>query len=200
MRVPEPCAECSPGPQPPRIRGPCRRQNEGYPGSMVRTLAGLVALAAISLGSAAAKSHPAAKAHAVVGFSDTAETVMGTLTAPPNRRFLTRIRNGKMGGVVLLGNSWLTRHTAATVTAELRDAACTRGEPLLIAVDQEGGLVRRLAWAPPTEAPAEMFDTADAQTQAAGAATALRSVGIDVDLAPVVDTPSSARRFIGTRA
>ena len=35
------------------------------------------------------------------GFSDTAETVMGTLTAPPNRRFLTRIRNGKMGGVVL---------------------------------------------------------------------------------------------------
>src|SRR3954465_13427229 len=89
---------------------------------MLRTLAGLVALAAISLVSAAAKPHPAAKAHAVVGFSDTAETVMGTLTAPPNRRFLARIRNGKMGGVVLLGNGWLTRHTAAT-------GAAGRGRP-----------------------------------------------------------------------
>src|SRR5256886_697287 len=150
---------------------------------MVRTLAGLVALAAISLGSAAAKSHPAAKAHAVVGFSDTAETVMGTLTAPPNRRFLTRIRNGKMGGVVLLGNGWLTRHTAAMVTAELQDAACTRGEPLLIAVDQEGGLVRRLAWAPPTAAPAYMSSPSVARSHASGAAAALPSARVDTAVA-----------------
>ena len=114
---------------------------------------------------------------------------MGTLTAPPSRRFLTRIRNGKMGGVVLLGNGWLTRRTAAHVTAELQSAACTRGEPLLIAVDQEGGIVRRLAWAPPTEAPADMTSPAVAHAQAAGAAAALRSVGIDIDFAPVVDTP-----------
>jgi beta-N-acetylhexosaminidase len=167
---------------------------------MLRTLAGLVAVAAISLGSAAAKPHPAANAHAAAGFSDTAETVMGTLTAPPNPRFLTRIRNGKMGGVVLLGNGWLTRHTAATVTAELQDAACTRGEPLLIAVDQEGGIVRRLAWAPPTEAPDEMTSPAVAQSQAAGAAAALRSAGIDIDFAPVVDTPGSAGNFLGSRA
>jgi len=134
------------------------------------------------------------------GFSNTAEVVMGTLVAPPTPGFLARVRNGKMGGVVLLRNGWLTRSAAARVTAQLQQAGCARGEPLLIAVDQEGGIVRRLAWAPPTEAPAEMSDTADAQTQAAGAATALRSVGIDVDLAPVVDTPSSARSFLGTRA
>src|SRR6478609_8185356 len=115
---------------------------------MLRALVGLVAMAAVSVAPG-----PASHARAVAGFSDTAETVMGTLTAPPSRRFLTRIRHGKMGGVVLLGNGWLTRHTAATVTAELQNAACTRGEPLLIAVDQEGGIVRRLAWAPPTEAP-----------------------------------------------
>src|SRR5438270_445244 len=115
-----------------------------------------------------------ATAAAFPGVSDTAETVMGTLTTPPNPRFLTRIRNGKMGGVVLLGNGWLTRHTAATVTAELQNAACTRGEPLLIAVDQEGGIVRRLAWAPPTEAPDEMTSPAVAQSQASGAAAALR--------------------------
>ena len=124
---------------------------------------------------------------------------MGTLTAPPNRRFLTRIRNGKMGGVVLLGNGWLTRHTAATVTAELQQAACTRGEPLLIAVDQEGGIVRRLAWAPPTEAPDQMTSPTVAHDQAAGAAAALHSVGIDIDFAPVVDTPGPAGNFEGSR-
>jgi beta-N-acetylhexosaminidase len=164
---------------------------------MLRTLVGLVAMAAVSMVSAAAKPGPA---HRVTGFSDTAETVMGTLTAPPSQRFLTRIRNGKMGGVVLLGNGWLTRHTASTVTAELQQAACTRGEPLLIAVDQEGGMVRRLAWAPPTEAPAYMSSASVARSQAAGAAAALRSVGIDIDFAPVVDTPGATGNFLGSRA
>jgi len=167
---------------------------------MLRTLAGLVALAAVSVASAAAKPAAAPKVNAVTGFSDTAETVMGTLTGPPGQRFLTRIRNGKMGGVVLLGNGWLTRRTAATVTAELQQAACTRGEPLLIAVDQEGGIVRRLAWAPPTEAPADMTSPSVARAQAEGAAEALHSVGIDIDFAPVVDTPGPAGNFLGSRA
>src|SRR5204862_2519996 len=99
-----------------------------------------------------------------------------------------------------LGNGWLTRSTAAAVSAKLQRAACTRGEPLLIAVDQEGGIVRRLAWAPPTEAPAEMSSPAVGHAQAAGAAAALHSVGIDVDFAPVVDTPSTAGNFLGSRA
>ena len=171
---------------------------------MLRTLAGLVALAAMSLFSAAAKpgaahSRPVTPSRSATGFSDTAETIMGTLTAPPSRRFLTRIRNGKMGGIVLLGNGWLSRHTAATVTAELQQAACSRGEPLLIAVDQEGGLIRRLAWAPPTEAPNQMTSVEVAQSQAAGAAAALRSVGIDIDFAPVVDTPGPRGNFEGSR-
>jgi beta-N-acetylhexosaminidase len=166
---------------------------------------GLVALATIAVASAAAKpapvaSRPTRAPHAVTGFSDTAETVMGTLVGPPSRRFLTRIRNGKMGGVVLLRNDWLTRKTAAAVTAALQQAACTRGEPLLIAVDQEGGIVRRLAWAPPTEAPDEMSSPSVAHEQAATAAEALHSVGIDVDFAPVVDTPGSMQNFLGSRA
>jgi beta-N-acetylhexosaminidase len=145
---------------------------------------------------AALDMHSAAR----LGFSDTAETVMGTLVGPPDQRFLARIRNGKMGGVVLLRNGWLTQSTATAVTAELQRAACTRGEPLLIAVDQEGGIVRRLAWAAPTEAPASMSSPAVAHAQGAEAAAALRSVGIDVDFAPVVDTPNSARNFLGSRA
>jgi beta-N-acetylhexosaminidase len=174
---------------------------------MKRALAGLAVLAAVAVVTACVKPGPSSSAdtpdahrEAKAGFSDTAETVMGTLVGPPSPRFLSRVRNGKMGGVVLLRNGWLTRSTAARVTAELEQAACTRGEPLLIAVDQEGGLVRRLFWAPPTEAPAYMTSPADAATQASGAAAALRAVGIDVDFAPVVDTPSSARSFLGSRA
>src|SRR4029079_9246616 len=67
-------------------------------------------------------------------------------------------------------------------------------------VDQEGGLVRRLAWAPPTEAPAYMSSPSVAHYQAAGAANALRSLGLDSVCAPVVDTPGSAGNFLGSRA
>ena len=174
--------------------------------SMKRAFAAVAMVAAVAVVTACVKPGPgnselAAERNATAtGFSDTAETVMGTLTAPPSARFLARIRNGKMGGVVLLGNGWLSQSTATTVTAKLQQAACTRGEPLMIAVDQEGGLVRRLYWAPPTEAPAFMSNAADAHAQAAGAAGALHSVGIDVDLAPVLDTPGSAHSFLGSRA
>ena len=174
---------------------------------MKRGLAGLAAVAAVAVVTACVRPGPSSSGEAPdthraarTGFSNTAETVTGTLIAPPSASFLARVRNGKMGGVVLLRNSWLSRSTAARVTAELQQAACTRGEPLLIAVDQEGGLVRRLFWAPPTEAPAYMTSPGDAEAQAAGAAAALHSVGIDVDFAPVVDTPSSARSFLGSRA
>jgi beta-N-acetylhexosaminidase len=172
---------------------------------MRRALAGIAAAAAVAVVTAFVRPVPASSGqsmerHAVPGIADTAETVMGALVAPPTRRFLARVRSGKMGGVVLLGNGWLTRSTAASVTSQLQQAACTRGEPLLIAVDQEGGIVRRLAWAPPTEAPSAMSNAADANAQAAGAAADLHSVGIDVDFAPVVDTPSLAGNFLGSRA
>jgi beta-N-acetylhexosaminidase len=159
-----------------------------------------VVTACLSGGPASSNAATATPETGAMGFSDTAETVMGTLTAPPTTRFLARIRHGKMGGVVLLGNDWLTRGTAKRVTAQLQEAACTRGEALLIAVDQEGGIVRRLPWAPPTEAPAALTGPAAARSQAASAAAALHSVGIDVDFAPVVDTPGSARNFLGSRA
>ncbi len=125
---------------------------------------------------------------------------MGTLTAPPTPAFLARVRGGLMGGVLLLGHGWRTPQEVAATTRELQHAACTRGEPLLVAADQEGGVVRRLAWAPPTVAPAQMATTAEASQQAAAAAEALRTAGVDVDFAPVADTPSRPRSFLGSRA
>ena len=158
--------------------------------------------ACLGAGSAPATTAPSTTARAprAAGFTNAAEAVMGTLTAPPTQRFLARIRNGKMGGVLFLGNDWLTRSKVKRITAELQTAACTRGEPLLIAIDQEGGIVKRLSWAPPTEAPADMKSATDAHAQAAATAAALRRSGIDIDFAPVVDTPSSPNNFLGSRA
>jgi beta-N-acetylhexosaminidase len=131
--------------------------------------------------------------------ADAGEVVLGTLTRPPSRAFLARVLRGQMGGVLLLGR-WPSATGVAAVTEELQRAACTRGEPLLVAVDQEGGLVRRLTWAAPWDAPAALGSSARARSEAAAAAAALRRVGIDVDFAPVADTPGSAHTFLGSRA
>ena len=168
----------------------------------VATGAAIALLATLTacLGAGSAPATTSARAPHVLGFSNEAEVVMGTLTAPPTRTFLARIRSGKMAGVIFLGNDWLTRSKVKHITAQLQQAACTRGEPLLVALDQEGGIVKRLSWAPPTEAPADMKNPTDAHAQAAGAAAALRQSGVDIDFAPVVDTPSSSSNFLGSRA
>jgi len=162
------------------------------------------ALAALAAGAAACAGSSATstrhRTHTAPAQVSPAESVMGTLLAPPDRSFLARVRAGKMGGVLLLGNGWTSRSTVATVTAELQRAACTRGEPLLVGADQEGGIVRRLPWVAPTVAPSQMTSPAEAHSQAAAAAKGLRAVGVDVDFAPVVDTPTSNANFLGSRA
>ncbi|HZS31679.1 MAG TPA: glycoside hydrolase family 3 N-terminal domain-containing protein [Gaiellaceae bacterium] len=173
-------------------------------GAAAGAVVALIAAATACVGAgttAATTTKPATHTHRrTSGIADTAEVVMGTLTAPPSSSFLARVREGGMGGVLFLGNGWLTQSNVKAMTSKLQKAACVAGEPLLIAVDQEGGIVKRLSWAPPTEAPADMQSPTDAHAQAAAAASALRTAGIDVDFAPVVDTPSSASNFLGTRA
>jgi beta-N-acetylhexosaminidase len=69
----------------------------------------------------------------------------------------------------------------------------------LIAVDQEGGTVKRIPWAPPTLSAAQMGATglaSVARTQGAAAGAALHDLGIDVDFAPVADVPASTSSFM----
>jgi beta-N-acetylhexosaminidase len=102
--------------------------------------------------------------------------------------------------VILLGFNITTPAALKTLTRQLRAAAAAGGQPrLLIAVDQEGGAVKRIAWAPPTFSAAQMggMDSASvAQDQGAKAGAALRGLGINVDFAPVADVPASARSFM----
>jgi beta-N-acetylhexosaminidase len=82
---------------------------------------------------------------------------------------------------------------AATIReaiSRLQRAAREGGNaPLLVATDQEGGDVKRFPQAPPDLGPAELADAGEAAALAEGRATGryLRRLGINVDLAPVLD-------------
>jgi beta-N-acetylhexosaminidase len=115
----------------------------------------------------------------------------------PSNALLRRLRTGHLGGVVLFSANITSPAQLRALTRKLRGAAAQGGNPPpLIAVDQEGGLVKRLPWAPPSAAPAAMSDP-----RAEGAATgrALRRAGITVDLAPVADVERRPN-FLGSRS
>jgi beta-N-acetylhexosaminidase len=156
-----------------------------------------LACAAACAAAAAAPARSAVPLARLVG-----ETVMSPLTGPPSAMFLARVRAGELGGVILVGH-WQSSAVMAAVTRQLQAAACSAGEPLLIGVDQEGGAVRRLPWAPPFDTPAalgRLDDAARVEQDAAAAAAALRRAGVDVDFAPVADTVTAAKDFLGSRS
>ena len=116
----------------------------------------------------------------------------------PSASFLARVRRGRIGGVVLFQDN-IPRSGLAGLVSTLQATARAGGQlPLLIAIDQEGGVVKRLP-GPPTLAPSAMTSTAIARAQGLATAQSLRRFGIGVDLAPVLDVPASARAFIAAR-
>ena len=79
----------------------------------------------------------------------------------------------------------------------LEDAAAAGGQPaLLIATDQEGGSVQRLKWAPPSMSPPQIGEVGSTALASRSQGPAwrrphCRCAGINTDLAPVADVPSS---------
>jgi beta-N-acetylhexosaminidase len=120
--------------------------------------------------------------------------------ATPSADLLGRIRRGEVGGIILFGPNVTTPTALIALTAQLRAAAATGGQPrLLIAADQEGGPIKRIPWAPPTLSAPQMGrlgSASVARAQGASTAAALRALGIDVDLAPVADVPASTASFM----
>jgi beta-N-acetylhexosaminidase len=118
----------------------------------------------------------------------------------PSADLLGRIRRGEIGGVILFGFNITTRSALIALTSQLRAAAAGGGQPrLLIAVDQEGGSIKRIPWAPPTLSPPQMGaigSSTTAHSQGAMAGAALKGLGVNVDFAPVADVPSSTASFM----
>ncbi len=100
------------------------------------------------------------------------------------------IRAGEVAGVILFADNLPDRATARRLTASLQAIGRPAGlrDPLLVMVDQEGGQVVRVSGAP-TASAAAMGARGAAFSRVQGERTAanLRNLGIDVDLAPVLD-------------
>jgi beta-N-acetylhexosaminidase len=101
-----------------------------------------------------------------------------------------RIGRGELAGVILFsanaGKAGQVRRLTASLQATARPAGLR--QPLLIAADQEGGQVRRLP-GPPTVSAATMGRRGAAFAERQGRLTgrSMRGLGINVDLAPVLD-------------
>ncbi len=127
-------------------------------------------------------------------------TLTGTTASPD---ILRRARLGRIAGVILMGRNITSADQTRRLTSALQAAARAGGQPpLIIAVDQEGGTVRRLGFAAPARSAREMGRMHDDAIHAEGQTTGqdLRSVGINVDFAPVADVPVGPASFLGSRA
>jgi beta-N-acetylhexosaminidase len=113
---------------------------------------------------------------------------------------MQRVRQGRVGAVILFAANIVNRTQLTALTGSLQRAARQGGNPpLLIAVDQEGGQVKRLTNRPPHLSPPQIASTGSSTTASReGHATGsyLKGLGINMDLAPVVDVPTFAGSFI----
>lgn len=118
----------------------------------------------------------------------------------PSARLLRRIRRGEVGGIVLLASNVRNQAQLRRLTRRLQRTAVQGGQPLLlIAIDQEGGSVKRVPWAPPTVSVPAMGENGRASVaarQGRQTGRALDAVGINTDLAPVADIPRRRSSFM----
>jgi len=124
----------------------------------------------------------------------------------PPSRLLRLIRRGEVGGVIFFSANYANRSQFTAVVQRLEAANASASNPahaypLLLMTDQEGGEVRRLPGAPTLSEkqigeikPLSAAETA-ARKAGSGAAANLRSYGLNVNLAPVLDVYRQAGDF-----
>jgi beta-N-acetylhexosaminidase len=143
-------------------------------------LAGIVAVMALALAGASPSDDQLAGTRVITGFSG----------HHPPKQLRRMIRAGEIGGVILFDENVGGRRSVRQLTAELQaiPRPASMPQPLLVSVDQEGGLVRRLPGPPKPSAEeigARGADFAERLGRSTG--ESLRSMGVNVDLAPVLD-------------
>lgn len=120
-----------------------------------------------------------------------------TGTSPP-ATMLSAVEKGQVGAVILMGDNTAGGASSVAAAARQLQAAARRGRNprLLIMTDQEGGDVLRLASGPPAQSAYAMGLAGDARSQGFATGQFLRSVGVNVDLAPVADVVRAPTGFI----
>jgi beta-N-acetylhexosaminidase len=118
----------------------------------------------------------------------------------PPAALLSQIRAGEVGGVIFFGSNVSSLAQIRGVIKQLQKAAKASPLhlPLLLMTDQEGGQVRRLPGAP-TRSEKQIGEQQNALKAASvagsGAGKLLSSVGMNVNLAPVLDVYRTAGDF-----
>jgi beta-N-acetylhexosaminidase len=122
--------------------------------------------------------------------------IPGTTASPA---VLRRVRAGQIGGVILFSRNIASDRQVRAVTSALQAAArASANPPLLISTDQEGGQVKRFANGPFLDPPqiAASGSTKFAFNEGWLTGRYLRARGVNMELAPVVDVPTSSSAFI----
>jgi beta-N-acetylhexosaminidase len=131
------------------------------------------------------------------------QRLMVRMTGSATPQLVELARRGTIGGVILFPPSDARPADLSREVERLQRAARDGGNPpLLVAIDQEGGPVKRLPAGPPHRSPTELGeagDDAEARMEGADTATYLAQFGVTVDLAPVLDVPE-AGSFVASRA
>ncbi len=109
---------------------------------------------------------------------------------------LDALREGRAAGAILFRDNVTSPEQLRALTRSLRRAG---GDPV-VAVDQEGGEIRILPWAPPAASAPQQQAADTVRSDARAAARELRRAGITVTLAPVGDVPTVAGAALGSRA
>ncbi len=116
---------------------------------------------------------------------------------------LRAARRGEIGGVIAFPPAGQDVKALAAQVGRLQKAARQGGHPrLLVAIDQEGGPIKRLPDGPPSSSPGQLGRDGDgAAARAAGDETGryLARLGFNTDLAPVLDVPRADGSFIASR-
>ncbi|MBT2293716.1 beta-N-acetylhexosaminidase [Paenibacillus albidus] len=126
----------------------------------------------------------------------------GFMDTAPNRDILKLIREYHIGGIIYFRRNIGTAEEVYKCSAALQQAA---GEPLLIAIDQEGGMVARIeegvTLMPGNMALGATRNTAGVRQAAYICGTELRHLGINMNFAPCVDVNNNpANPVIGVRS
>ena len=118
--------------------------------------------------------------------------------------FRALVKDYALGNVILFKYNQQTEAQLKTLCADLNDFIVQNtGIAPLISSDEEGGVVSRLpedmVQMPSAMAQASLQDTARVQQAAADTAAQLQSVGINFDLAPVLDINKEELRANGEK-
>jgi beta-N-acetylhexosaminidase len=143
-------------------------------------LTAIVSALALAVAGTPATNDQLAGARVITGFSG----------RHPPAALRQMISAGQVSGVILFDGNVGGRRSVRRLTTELQaiPRPAAMDQPLLVTVDQEGGLVRRLP-GPPKPSAQAIGARGAAFAERLGHATgeSLRSMGVNVDLAPVLD-------------